>query len=99
MCVEQKEVSNGVMGEGQGWRLSEEDNSRTNDLNRNISNGHTESSQVNDRLQPLHPQPPAPGIRWERFLPVQSLKVLLVENDDSTRHVVGALLRNCSYEG
>ncbi|KAI4349219.1 hypothetical protein L6164_009839 [Bauhinia variegata] len=35
---------------------------------------------------------------WERFLHLRSLKVLLVENDDSTRHVVTALLRNCSYE-
>lgn len=38
-------------------------------------------------------------VRWERFLPVRSLRVLLVETDDSTRHVVSALLRNCSYEG
>lgn len=37
-------------------------------------------------------------IRWERFLPFRSLKVLLVENDDSTRHVLSALLRNCCYE-
>ncbi|KAF9674822.1 hypothetical protein SADUNF_Sadunf10G0166900 [Salix dunnii] len=37
-------------------------------------------------------------VHWERFLPRRSLKVLLVENDDSTRHVVSALLRNCGYE-
>ncbi|KAL9995818.1 putative response regulator and transcription factor RR-A-type family [Helianthus debilis subsp. tardiflorus] len=37
-------------------------------------------------------------IQWDRFLPLRSLKVLLVEDDDSTRHVVRALLRNCSYE-
>lgn len=36
---------------------------------------------------------------WERFLHLGSLKVLLVENDNSTRHVVTALLRNCCYEG
>ncbi|GER54327.1 unnamed protein product [Striga asiatica] len=35
---------------------------------------------------------------WERFLHVRSIRVLLVENDDSTRHVVTALLRNCNYE-
>ncbi|XP_047316496.1 two-component response regulator-like PRR37 [Impatiens glandulifera] len=35
---------------------------------------------------------------WERFLHVRSIKVLIVENDDSTRHVVTALLRNCNYE-
>lgn len=40
-----------------------------------------------------------PIVRWERFLPLRSLKVLLVESDDSTRQVVSALLRNCSYEG
>jgi pseudo-response regulator 7 len=37
-------------------------------------------------------------IRWERFLPVKTLRVLLVENDDSTRQVVSALLRKCCYE-
>ncbi|KAF7804506.1 two-component response regulator-like APRR7 isoform X1 [Senna tora] len=43
------------------------------------------------------PQQPQAAI-WERFLHLRSLKVLLVEIDDSTRHVVAALLRNCSYE-
>eukprot|EP01018_Ginkgo_biloba_P012239 Gb_04978 [translate_table: standard] len=37
-------------------------------------------------------------VRWERFLPQRCLRVLLVEVDDSTRQVVSALLRNCSYE-
>ncbi|KAK8949714.1 Two-component response regulator-like PRR95 [Platanthera zijinensis] len=37
------------------------------------------------------------GIRWERFLPRRFLRVLLVEHDDSTRHIVAALLRKCSY--
>nr|BAE72698.1 pseudo-response regulator 59 homologue [Lemna aequinoctialis] len=36
-------------------------------------------------------------IRWERFLPRRSLRVLLVEPDDCTRHIVTALLRKCSY--
>ncbi|WCJ34599.1 Two-component response regulator-like APRR7 [Euphorbia peplus] len=35
---------------------------------------------------------------WERFLHLRTLKVLLVETDYSTRHVITALLRNCSYE-
>jgi len=49
---------------------------------------------------PQHiPQPQGAIICWERFLHIRSLKVLLVEIDDSTRHVVTALLRNCSYEG
>ncbi|WOG96533.1 hypothetical protein DCAR_0415869 [Daucus carota subsp. sativus] len=38
------------------------------------------------------------SVNWERFLHVRTIKVLLVENDDSTRHVVAALLRNLSYE-
>lgn len=44
-------------------------------------------------------EPLSQVVRWDRFLPFQSLKVLLVENDDSTRQLVGALLRNCGYEG
>lgn len=40
----------------------------------------------------------AAAVCWERFLHIRSIKVLLVENDDSTRHVVTALLRNCNYE-
>eukprot|EP00850_Spirogloea_muscicola_P002350 SM000009S23479 [mRNA] locus=s9:227352:231120:+ [translate_table: standard] len=39
-----------------------------------------------------------PQVCWETFLPQRHLKVLLVEDDDSTRHVVCALLRNCNYE-
>ena len=35
----------------------------------------------------------------DSVLPQRHLRVLLVEDDDSTRHVVGALLRNCSYAG
>lgn len=37
-------------------------------------------------------------VRWEKFLPRMVLRVLLVEADDSTRHVIAALLRKCSYK-
>ncbi|XP_047322149.1 LOW QUALITY PROTEIN: two-component response regulator-like APRR3 [Impatiens glandulifera] len=37
-------------------------------------------------------------MRWERFLPRMVLRVLLVEADDSTRHIIAALLRKCSYK-
>ncbi|CAK9194037.1 unnamed protein product [Sphagnum troendelagicum] len=37
-------------------------------------------------------------VNWQSFLPQAHVKVLLVEDDDSTRHVVSALLRNCNYE-
>ncbi|KAL9674266.1 hypothetical protein QQ045_030536 [Rhodiola kirilowii] len=51
----------------------------------------SESRKVQQQVQ-------GPVVRWDMFLPFRSLKVLLVENDDCTRHVVSALLRNCSYE-
>ena len=38
-------------------------------------------------------------VRWERFLPRMVLRVLLVEADDSTRQIITALLRKCSYRG
>ncbi|CAI8615804.1 unnamed protein product [Vicia faba] len=36
--------------------------------------------------------------KWENFLPPTMLKVLLVEPDDSTRHIISALLRKCGYK-
>jgi hypothetical protein len=36
---------------------------------------------------------------WERFLLKDTLNVLLVESDASTRQVVSALLRCCMYQG
>ena len=38
-------------------------------------------------------------MRWEKFLPKMILRVLLVEADDSTRQIIAALLRKCSYKG
>lgn len=37
-------------------------------------------------------------MRWEKFLPKMILTVLLVEADDSTRQIIAALLRKCSYK-
>ena len=98
MCFEQKEVGNLVVDEELGLGTPEEDESRTN-VNEDVSNGLRGAIQVADGSTILQSLPQGPVVRWERFLPFRSLKVLLVENDDSTRHVVGALLRNCSYEG
>ncbi|XP_017442379.1 two-component response regulator-like APRR3 isoform X2 [Vigna angularis] len=39
----------------------------------------------------------AEGVQWERFLPRMVLRVLLVEADHSTRQIIAALLRKCSY--
>ncbi|XP_042453697.1 two-component response regulator-like PRR95 isoform X1 [Zingiber officinale] len=36
-------------------------------------------------------------VRWEKFFPRMPVRVLLVEGDDSTRQIIAALLRKCSY--
>ncbi|XP_031381176.1 two-component response regulator-like PRR37 isoform X2 [Punica granatum] len=98
---ENKDTRGGVTGEGQD--LSEEDERRIHEYIEGTSDGQM-AIQVQDcaptqALMPRsQPQPKESVVRWERFLPVRSLKVLLVESDDSTRHVVSALLRNCGYE-
>ncbi|URE30828.1 Two-component response regulator-like PRR73 [Musa troglodytarum] len=95
-----REVRDATAGEGQG--LSEEDEPQINvvvgDLNNNQIADVAQPSQQCGDPQNQQQQPLGPIIRWERFLPIRTLKVLLVENDDSTRQVVSALLRNCSYE-
>ncbi|KAK8985051.1 hypothetical protein V6N11_082668 [Hibiscus sabdariffa] len=82
---ENAKIRDGVMGEGQG--LSEEDESR---INEDVEDRNNDKKVMVQLRGPL--------VCWERFLPLRSLKVLLVENDDSTCHVVCALLRNCGYE-
>lgn len=101
MCCEQKEARIGVMGQdqGQGFGSSEDGVTRVDDAPAAENNGAGGEIQVHDGFQIAQQQSQNSVIRWERFLPIRSLKVLLVENDDSTRHVVSALLRNCSYEG
>ena len=37
--------------------------------------------------------------RWDRLFPRMLMRVLLVEADDSTRQIIAALLRKCSYRG
>ncbi|CAA3007176.1 two-component response regulator-like APRR7, partial [Olea europaea subsp. europaea] len=43
-------------------------------------------------------KPRGPAVCWERLLHMRSIRVMVVENDDCTRHVVTAFLRNCNYE-
>lgn len=38
-------------------------------------------------------------VTWDRYLPHMPVRVLLVEGDDSTRQIISALLRKCSYRG
>lgn len=101
MQDERKEIRDGVSGEGQG--CSEEDESQIIESAELIDGRQMEFAQdkvhTPDAFQRSQKQCQGPPIYWERFLPLRSLKVLLVENDDSTRHVVSALLRNCGYEG
>lgn len=85
---------------GEGHSLSEEEESRINEDAEDPKDEQIKSVLATQGiLQRPQQQPQGPIVRWERFLPFRSLKVLLVENDDSTRQVVSALLRNCSYEG
>ncbi|ANM70158.1 pseudo-response regulator 3 [Arabidopsis thaliana] len=89
MCFNNIETGDEVETERQVFGSSEEDEFRVEDTARNTNN-----VQISQQQQ----QPLAHVVKWERYLPVRSLKVLLVENDDSTRHIVTALLKNCSYE-
>lgn len=70
-----------------------EDELRINRTEEDVKHECKEAVQV-------HQQQQSQGsvFHWERFLHVRSIKVLLVENDDSTRHIVSALLRNLNYE-
>ncbi|KAE8734449.1 Pseudo-response regulator 7, putative isoform 4 [Hibiscus syriacus] len=98
MFNEQKEARNGVVRDEQGSGSIEENESRIVGRTLNVSNGSLGAIEVCDVLEAPRQQPRGSVIRWERYLPFGTIKVLLVENDDPTRHVVSALLQNCSYE-
>ncbi|CAH8323382.1 unnamed protein product [Eruca vesicaria subsp. sativa] len=92
MCFNKNDMTNET--ERQAFGSSEEDGSRVEDTAGNANN----LLQITQQQHQQQQQTLAPVVNWERYLPVRSLKVLLVENDDSTRHIVTALLKNCSYE-
>ena len=96
---DQNRLNNGFLPEEQCLGLSEEGDSTSNGIAEYGNNHPTWEDRACDGFQMQPQQPQGPIILWESFLPVKTLKVLLVENDDSTRHVVSALLRNCGYEG
>lgn len=97
---ENKKIKDGVVSVEQNV-VVEDYSSKVNSISGNVKDGHGGALQAPAVLQisQQQPQSQGPTVCWERFLHLRSLKVLLVENDDSTRHVVTALLRNCSYEG
>uniref|UniRef100_K7LPT2 Response regulatory domain-containing protein n=1 Tax=Glycine max TaxID=3847 RepID=K7LPT2_SOYBN len=98
MFFNKKSLNNGVVNEGVSSGSSTEDDTRFNKVAEDGNNGLRGLIQIHGSLQISQQPPQGPVVCWERFLPVRSIKVLLVEDDDSTRHVVRALLRNCSYE-
>ncbi|KAI5077779.1 hypothetical protein GOP47_0007603 [Adiantum capillus-veneris] len=92
-------------GEPEPWKQSVEEvrgegtkddasMARSRALQQAVSQGVRQAQLYQQQALPQQPS----VIRWERFLPQQQLRVLLVEDDDATRHVVSALLRNCCYE-
>lgn len=99
MCHEQKEARHGVVRDGQGSGSTGENRSRIVERTLNVNNGSLEAIEVHDVSEIPQQQPRGTMIRWERFLPFRTIKVLLVENEDLTRHLVSAVLQNCSYEG
>ncbi|KAA3489583.1 two-component response regulator-like APRR3 [Gossypium australe] len=98
MCHEQKEARHGVVRDGQGSGSIGENGSRIVERTLTVNNGSLEAIEVHDLSEIPQQQPRGSMIRWERFLPFRTIKVLLVENEDLTRHLVSALLQNCSYE-
>lgn len=94
-----KRVKDGIVSEEQN--LAEDCSLEVNGTAENIKDGHGGAPQAPAAALQITQQQQSQGstVCWERFLHLRSLKVLLVEYDDSTRHVVTALLRNCSYEG
>lgn len=84
-------LGNGAVGVAGGYGLQQgEDDLRSSDPDGPLS-GPTAGLQQGDMEN--HQQ-----VCWERVLQKKTIKVLLVESDDSTRQVVSALLRHCMYE-
>ncbi|KAG2639298.1 hypothetical protein PVAP13_2NG610075 [Panicum virgatum] len=84
-------LGNGAVGVAGDYGLQQgEDDLRSSDPDGPLS-GPTAGLQQGDMEN--HQQ-----VCWERVLQKKTIKVLLVESDDSTRQVVSALLRHCMYE-
>ncbi|PON72782.1 Two-component response regulator-like [Parasponia andersonii] len=79
-------------------RVIDEEELRSSSAAEDVKDGRRAVAEARAALEMPQQQTQGAMVCWDRFLHLRSLKVLLVENDDSTRHVVTALLRNCSYE-
>ncbi|KAB2013714.1 hypothetical protein ERO13_D09G156300v2 [Gossypium hirsutum] len=89
-----KRTTNGVVAEE---HVMLED-VKVNKIAQNVKDGHVVAVQAPAMRQITQQQPQNAMCYWQRFLHLTTVTVLLVENDDSTRHVVTALLRNCCYD-
>ncbi|KAF0903942.1 hypothetical protein E2562_030080 [Oryza meyeriana var. granulata] len=89
-----KGIGNGIVENGHILKAEEEE--WRNGMGEDLPNGHSTPPEPKQTDEQKEHQ--VRIVRWERFLPVKTLRVLLVENDDSTRQVVSALLRKCCYE-
>lgn len=89
-----KGTGNGILENGHSHKPEEEE--WRNGMGEDLPNGHSTPPEPQQTDEQKEHQ--VRIVRWERFLPVKTLRVLLVENDDSTRQVVSALLRKCCYE-
>lgn len=98
MPDEDKVIGDGISHERLNVVQDNKINTNTTNSDRIDVRGNTLQAQGGLKLQQQQ-QSQGSVVCWEQFLHVTSIKVLLVENDDSTRHVVSALLRNCNYEG
>lgn len=94
---EDRRVEDGIVCEGQNASADVE--LKVESVSKDVNDEGRRALQAQGALQVQQQQSQSGTICWERFLHVTSIKVLLVESDDSTRHIVTALLRNCNYEG
>ncbi|GMI71370.1 pseudo-response regulator 7 [Hibiscus trionum] len=91
-----KRTTNGVVAEEHV--MLEEDDPKVNEIAQNVKDGGIGAAQAPAMRQMAQQHPQSAMCYWQRFLHLTTVTVLLVENDDSTRHVVTALLRNCCYD-
>ena len=99
--AENSEKRDVVEGEDDQRRSEEHESKENGDSTRDDDNKKMGAVRGLDRNDSEQAKSKHRGklVRWDKFLPFRSLKVMLVENDDATRHLVSALLRNCGYEG
>ncbi|KAK8461186.1 hypothetical protein SEVIR_2G456400v4 [Setaria viridis] len=86
-------LGNGAVDVAEGNGLQQGDSDLRSSDPDGLLSGTTTGLQQGDTENQQQQQ-----VCWERFLQKKTIKVLLVESDDSTRQVVSALLRHCMYE-